>query len=108
MFSYLREILYNAEWTKWQRRLDTRLTSHISTCPSEIATYLIYLREHGRLQREQMAMSSVFNYRDTIRDIHDENNDILKRLEHVLDTTNPCHHIVQLYPNVTSKQKRDT
>lgn len=100
MISYLREVVHlfnNTDWSNRQRSLDTKLTKHIPECPNEIANYLMFLREHGRRQREQIAESSLLSYRDTIRTINDENNHVLTRLEEALNTMEPCRHISQLH-----------
>ena len=101
MISYLRELISlfnNTEWVSKQRMLDTKLAEHTPSCPDEITNYLLYLREHGRQQRERIAnISSIFDYRDTVRAINQENNMILAELEEAFNTMSPCAHIQTLY-----------
>jgi hypothetical protein len=101
MISYLREILQlfnTTEWSFKQRELDTKLANHIPECPTEIAEYLLSLREHGRIQRERISnLKSVFDYGDTLRQINIENNEILGKLDVSLNSMEPCRHIGNLY-----------
>jgi hypothetical protein len=101
MISYLRELITafnNAEWTNRQRQLDTKLSIYVNKCPDVISEYLLYLREHGRQQRERIAnISSIFDYTETVRKINTENNQVLDILDDSLTKMQPCEILSDLY-----------
>jgi hypothetical protein len=77
------------EWTTKQRYLDNKLQN--LNCYETTTKYLLFIREHGRLQKELLSKSSIIDYPNVVKNITDDNNNILQDLQKNLDSLNPCH-----------------
>jgi hypothetical protein len=79
------------EWVIKQRILDNKLNN--LTCYDTITKYLLFIREHGRTQKEQLSNSSLIQYSKLVENFVNDNNNILQDLQKNLDSLNPCHSL---------------
>jgi hypothetical protein len=79
------------EWVIKQRTLDNKLNN--LTCYDTITKYLLFIREHGRTQKEILSKTSIIEYPKLVENIVNENNNILQDLQENLDSLNPCHSL---------------
>jgi len=79
------------QWIIKQRTLDNKL--HNLTCYDTITKYLLFIREHGRQQKELLSNASIIEYPKLVDSFVNDNNNILQDLQNNLDTLNPCHSI---------------
>jgi|LakMenEpi03Aug12_release.lakeMendotaPanAssembly.Ray.scaffolds.fasta_scaffold394255_2 hypothetical protein len=79
------------EWTIKQRHLDNKL--QYLKCYETTTKYLLFIREHGRQQKESLNKSSIIDYPNIIQNMTNDNNNILQDLQENLDSLNPCHSL---------------
>jgi hypothetical protein len=79
------------EWVIKQRILDNKLNN--LTCYDTITKYLLFIREHGRKQKEILSNASIIEYPKLVENIVNNNNNILQDLQENLDSLDPCHSL---------------
>jgi hypothetical protein len=90
MFSFYKKL---KEWNNLniiqeQRYLDKKLSS--LECSKTVSLYLLYLREHGRQQKEKLHNISLFKYIDTVDEMNKDNENIIQDLKNLTESLNPC------------------
>ena len=79
----------DSEWIIKQRSLDNKLYN--LNCYETTTKYLLFIREHARNQKELLSKSPLIDYPNVVKNITNDNNDILQDLQKNLDSLNPCH-----------------
>jgi hypothetical protein len=79
------------EWIIKQRSLDNKLYN--LNCYETTTKYLLFIREHGRLQKELLSKSSIIDYPNLVKNITNDNKNILQDLQENLDSLNPCYSL---------------
>jgi hypothetical protein len=90
MFSFYKKLKEwnNPHYINQQRYLDKKLSS--LECSSIVSRYLLYLREHGRQQKEILHNISLFKYIDTVDEMNKDNENIIQDLKAITEQLDPC------------------
>jgi hypothetical protein len=93
MLSFYKKLMEcnNQDILNEQRILDNKISK--LNCYDTVSNYLLYLREHGRIQKEMLYKTSIFDYMGVIEKMSDDNNNIIQDLKNIMDGLNPCESL---------------